>query len=258
MPTRLSPKRLAGLALGCGLPLLAGGSAVALQIDDGDVVGIFVKNGFELVVNLGPFEAGTIDLSGKFSGPQFEGSPADAKFVALAVEDPGRTVNVPGFGVVPQENIIYSTLTPDPLPTDIEIEQSMKSVDVEKPGATTWFNLLRSLPGSDSEVIDSAANFSYETVLGLGTDAIGNNVTFSTAGQVDGQGRLTIPIYSDARGYEDFGGPATLYLTLGEIQIDDTEVTFAVPEAAALLQSAAGVVVWLAFGAVRRRRSALG
>ena len=67
---------------------------------------------------------------------------------------------------------------------------------------------------------------------------------------------LSIPIYSDVRGYESFGGPATVYETLGQIEIDGEQVTFSVPEAAALLQTAAGVAVLGGLGAARRRRTA--
>lgn len=248
--------RFIGTAVSFGLVAIAvAGPARSLQIEDGDVVGVFVKNGAELVVNLGPFEAGVIDLGGKFGGPQFGGNPKGAKFVALAVEEPDRTIVCCGVGApLPQENIIYTTLAPEPMPTDLQIEKAMNSVDTGNPGATVWFNLMRNLPGSDSEQIDSTANFSYETVLGLGTDAIGNNFTFSTGGVVDEDaGTLTIPIYSDVRGYAEFGGPDTQYLTLGEIRIDGDEVEFVVPEAAQALQSAF-VLAMLVFGAARRLR----
>jgi hypothetical protein len=252
--TRFATGVLGSLLAG-GVAALAASPARALQIENGDVVGIFVKNGNELIVNLGPFEAGTVDLGNLFNGAGFEGTPAGSKFVALAVEDPGRMVNVPGFGQFPQENIVYSTLATDPMPTDSQIELSMKSVDAAQPGAVVWFNLLRAFPGSDSEALPSTNTSSYESVLGLGTDAIGNNMSFSTAGEVDGQGQLTISVYSDVRGYADFGGPDTEHLTLGQLEIDGNEVTFVAPEAAAVLRVGAGLAV-LAVASLLRRRSA--
>lgn len=232
----------------------SGAPAQALQIENGDIVGVFVKNGVEVIVNLGPFEPGSVSLAGKFSPPEFGGSPADAKFVALAVEDPGRTVSCCGGNTLPQENIIYSSLDPNAMPTDLEIELAMRSVDEANPGATVWFNLLRALPGTDSDVVQSSDNFSYENVLGKGTDKIGNNFQgVTTAGIIDGAGQLSINLFSDVRGYEDFGGPPTLYQTLGQIEIDGSEVTFVVPEPAQALATAVGSLVLGSLARLRRR-----
>jgi len=236
-------------AFGLGAP------AQGLQIDDGDLVGVFVKNGFEVIVNMGPATAGsTLDLAGVVDVAEFGGSLAGAKFVGLGVEDPLRTVTCCG-GTFPLENVIYTSLVPDPMPSDLEIENAMKALDVGLAGSTVWFSLLRQLPGTDSELVASAQLYSYETVVGVGTDAIANMFTFSTAGVFDDQGRLSIPVYSAVRGYGDFGGPDVEYLNLAQLSIDGTDVSFEpAPEAPAVLGMLGAAAALLAASRQRRRR----
>jgi hypothetical protein len=238
---------VAGLALGA--------PAGAMVIEDGDLVGVWVKNGFEVVVNLGtPTPGSPVDLAGTVDIDEFGGSLAGARFIGLAVEAPGRMVNVPGFGSQPQQNIIFTSLVNDPMPSDIEIEAAMGVVDSTEPSAAVWFNLLRQLPGTDSEVISSSELFSYEQVLGVGTDAVANRFTFSTAGVYDGDERLQIPLYSAVRGYADLGGPDTEYSEILNLAFDGTEVDFEpAPEASSALGTLVGAALLTALA--RRRRS---
>ena len=246
---------------GAALLALLGGLAIpapapALVIDNGDLVGVFVKNGFEVVVNLGPANPGApLDLAGTVDVAEFGGSLAGARFIGLAVENPGRTVNCCG-GTFPLENIIFTSLIADPMPTDVEIESAMNRVDSTNATAAVWFQLLRQLPGTDSELIQSTELFSYEMVLGGGgTDAIDNRFTFSTAGVFDGQERLQIPVFSVVRGYEVFGGPATEYTEILNLAFDGTQVEFQpAPEAPAALGTLVGGAVLAALS--RRRRGA--
>jgi hypothetical protein len=231
--------------------------AGALQIGDGDLVGVFVKNGFEAVVNLGPGTPGTgVDLSGVVPIPQFNpGGLVGAKFVALAVADPGRTVNCCG-GTFPLENLIYSTLVADPMPSDTEIALAAGRVDDPNPSAVVWFQLLRQLPGTDMEVIASTQLFSYELFLGHGTDAVDNWFQFSTAGILDSQAELVIGVHSAVRGYADFGGPDTQYEKLLNIHIQGDQIDFEpAPEPSAAIGTLAGGLV-LAACARRRSRTA--
>lgn len=231
--------------------LALGGPARALQIDHGDLVGVFVKNNVEVIVNMGPVAAGRmLDLSGVVDIAAFDDSVAGAKFVGLAVEDPGRTVNCCG-GSFPQANVFYTSEVVDPMPTDSEIDLAMRALDEAGSGSTAWFHLLRQLPGTDSEVVQASELFSYTTVLGLGTDAIANNFTFSTAGSFDDQGVLTIPIYSAVYGYDAFGGPPTEYLEIAQLEMDGTDVTMQVPEPAAALNALAGALVLVCAARVR-------
>jgi hypothetical protein len=239
------------LAVVAGVGL--GAPASAMVIDDGDLVGVWVKNGFEVVVNLGPATPGSpVDLAGTIDIDEFGGSLSGARFIGLAVEDPGRMVNVPGFGSQPQQNIVFTSLVNDPMPSDVEIEAAMGVVDSTEPSAAVWFNLLRQLPGTDSEVISSSELFSYESVLGVGTDAIANRFTFSTAGAYDGDERLQIPLFSAVRGYGDLGGPDTEYSEILNLAFDGTEVDFEpAPEASAALGTLVGGVLLVA---IARRR----
>jgi hypothetical protein len=237
---------LAGLALAT--------PARALVIENGDLVGVWVKNGFEVVVNLGtPTPGAPLDLTGTIDITEFSGSLVGARFIGLAVEDPGRMVNVPGFGSQAQENVIYTSLVTDPMPSDSEIAAAMGVVDSTGASANVWFNLLRQLPGTDSEVIPSSELFSYEQVLGVGTDAIANRFTFSTAGVYDLDERLEIPVYSAVRGYADLGGPATEYAEILNLAFDGSQVEFQpAPEASGALGTLVGGVVLTALA--RRRK----
>jgi len=230
--------------------------AAALQIDNGDLVGIFSKGGVEVIVNLGPAQAGeAVSLpSTAFDDPAFGGSSAGAKFVGLAVEDPARTVNVPGLGSFPQENVIYTTMVEDPMPSDLAIEQAMNILESPSPGSTVWFQQLRALPGTLSDVLDSSQQNSYEQYIGKGTDAIANNFPFSTAVTVGQDERITVPVYSAVRGYEPFGGDPTEYVEVARLALDGTDATFEpAPEAPAVLRTLCGALVLAAFELGRRR-----
>ena len=218
--------------LALALTALAPMGASALQIAEGDVVGVFQKNGTEIIVNLGDGAIdSTVDIGDVVDS--LGGSLADAKFVALAVPDTDKTVNCCG-GTLVLHNIVYSTLVPDPLPGDLQIEVAMGITDIAGPGVNTWFNLLRQLPGVDSEQVVVSDLFSYQSYLGLGTDAIANSFTFSTAGIIESDGALTIPIYYAQRGYTDFGGPASIHEVRANVVIDGDTLTFtAAPEPAA-------------------------
>jgi hypothetical protein len=131
----------------------------------------------------------------------------------------------------------------------------MKRVDSTDTQAGVWFQLLRTLPGTDSELISSTELFSYEFFLGGGgTDAIDNKFTFSTAGIFDDQERLEIGVFSAVRGYGSFGGPDTEYVQVASAAFDGPEVTFEpAPEASAALGTLAGGALLAALA--RRRRA---
>lgn len=232
--------------------------AQALQIGEGDVVGVFQKNGIEVIVNLGDGSVGsTVDLTGLVDIAAFDGSLAGAKFVALAVPDPGKSETCCGGFELDLDNILYSTLVSNPMPNDIQIETAMGITDVAQPGVNTWFNLLRQLAGTDSEQLSVTQQFSYEAYLGVGTDAIANSFVFSIAGVFDGNGRLEIPLYYAQRGNVDFGGSAPVYRQESIVAIDETDLEFlAAPEAGAALATAAGAAMLAVAGSRRRRRSA--
>lgn len=229
--------------------------ASALQIAEGDFIGVFVKDGTEVVVNLGPAQVGEMPPlpASLFAGPPFNGSLVGVKVVGMAVTDLDRTVNCCG-GTFPQPNIVYTCADSNPMPTDDQIELAANAVDQAGAGANTWFNFLRQLGGTDSEVISTSELFSYTNVLGLGTDAIANSFTFSIAGVVEGDGTLALGVFEAVRGYEFAGGPPTEYIPVATLSLDGTDVTFEpAPEASQALLLLVGIAaLW---GGARVRRS---
>jgi hypothetical protein len=220
-------KRLNALLLGLALAM-AGSSAQAIPIANGDLVVVLQKSGTEVLLNLGNvFGLGAVvDLS---SAATSLGGLEGAKVVGLAVAEPGRVTPDFGFGNLPQENIVFSSLSAPSALDDSQIELAMGTTDTAL-ASTAWFWLLRSVAGN---VIQTSASFSYQNNLGFGTDAVGNNFSFSTAGIVTG-GELFMNLYGAVRGYESFGGPPTSVEPIGFISISGNTLTF-VPEPGTLL-----------------------
>jgi hypothetical protein len=230
--------------------VLSSTAGQTLEIGPGDLVGVFVKNGYEVVVNLGPASQNmNVDLSGVVDIPQFGGSIADAKFVAMGVQEVGREIDF-GEGPVPQENVMFSKASGTPQPTDLQIANAMNALESALPGSGVWFELLRDLDGTSSELISSSSNFSYERRLGLGTDAIANAFTFSIAGTVNDAEQLSVTVYGSERGYEGFGGPAREVTPIAGLQLNGTDVFVPEPHAYLSLLTGAGVL-----GAISRRRN---
>jgi hypothetical protein len=161
---------------------------------------------------------------------------------------------VPGVPPQSQGNVIYTTEVEDPMPTDDQIDLAMKQLEDPLPGSTAWFNLLRDLPGTDSEEIAASELFAYSSVLGLGTDAIANQFSFSTAIQFDASGEAIVPVYSAVRGFEVFGGEPAEYIEIARLSLDVDGGSFEeAPEAPAALGLLAGA---LALCGSRRMRGA--
>jgi hypothetical protein len=230
------------LALALGLALAAFASrAEAIPISNGDLVVVIQKGGTELILNLGDAFTpnDSLDLSSTIAGiPAFGGNLNGAKVVAIGVDDPGRTVDF-GFGALPQENIVFSTLEADPAGslTDQAIETGMSVVDSTLQSAA-WFWQLRSVSGN---TLQTTAAASYQMNLGLGTDAVANNFPFSIAGVVDGNGSLSLTVYSAVRGYTDFGGPDRSVSPIAALVVNGSNLAY-VPEPGTLLLVGAGLL----------------
>lgn len=230
-----------GLVLG-GLALaVVAGRAEAISIANGDLVVTIQKGGTELYVNLGDaFATGdNLDLTtaiASLSG--FGGTLTGAKVVGIGVANPGRTVDF-GFGPLPEENIIFTSLETSPLPENQAIEQAMNVTDTAA-ASSAWFWQLRSPTVGNS--LPTSASASYETNLGFGTDAVANRFPFSTAGIIAGDGTLTIDVYSAIRGYEDFGGPARSISQIGALVFGPGNTLSYVPEPGTLLLVGAGLL----------------
>jgi hypothetical protein len=236
-----------------GWATLAPGAVSALQIEHGDLIGIFVKNGVEVIVNMGPAAPGSIDLSGELDVPEFGGTLEGVKFVGLAVEDPGRMINCCGQTGLPQPNLIYTSLETDPTPTDEQIALAMEAVDNASSLSTAWFNLLRTLPGTDSEVLEASDVNSYTNTLGVGTDRVANNLPFSTAAVFGADEKIAgLGVYSAVYGFEPFGGPDTEYLAIGVLGFDGANGTISVPEAPQVVGTVVAFAT-LVFAGSRRR-----
>jgi hypothetical protein len=221
-------RRNLGMLIGLGLAVVAG-QAQAIPIANGDLVVVLQKAGTEVIVNVGDaFTSHTIDLS---AAATTLGGLEGAKVVGLGVEDPGRLSPDFGFGQLPQENLIFSSLSIPASLTDAQVELAMNATDTQLT-STAWFWLLRSV---SNNVIPTSASFSYQNSLGLGTDAVANNLSFSIAALVAG-GSANLTIYNAIKGFEDFGGPARVVSELGTLSINGNTLSYAaVPEPGTLL-----------------------
>jgi hypothetical protein len=240
------PKQL-GLLLGLAVTAVAT-TAQAIPIANGDLIVVLQKSGTEVIVNLGSFAStAAVDLSG--AAASLGGSLEGAKVVAVGVEEPGRQTPDFGFGPLPQENILFSSLSAPVGLTDAAIEVGMNSTDTSLASAA-WFWQLRS---ASSNVVQTSQSFSYQLNLGLGTDAIANSFPFSIAGIISG-GSLTLGIYSAVRGYEGFdpNAPATEVRLVGSLAINGNSLSY-VPEPGTLLLVAAGLAGLAAFDRRARR-----
>jgi hypothetical protein len=232
--------RKLALLLGLAAAVIASG-AQAIPIANGDLVVVIQKGGTELYVNLGDasLAGDSVDLTAAIAGiPAFGGNLTGAKVVALAVDEPGRLTPDFGFGQLPQENLVFSSLSdPAALLTDLAIEGAMNIVDTAASSAA-WFWQIRQVAGN---TITTAMAFSYQASLGLGTDAVANNLPFSIAGVIAGDGTLEIDVYSAVRGYEDFGGPARTVDQLGTLVFAGGQLSY-VPEPGTLFLVATGLL----------------
>jgi hypothetical protein len=201
----------------------------------GDLVAVWVKNGFELIVNLGPVEGLGLGTLTSFAVPaEFDGTLADAKFTALAVPNPKAVFS--GLGIDPplvQNNIAFTTLADPGTIGFYEIGNAQASLD---PPVTsqTWFTLLGSIPAAGQTGVVSNTNTealiqttlfaSYTGNIGFSSDAIANQLTLSTATFVAGGSGYGIPLYEVFQIVELVGQDfnlSTEITTLGMLTGDD-------------------------------------
>lgn len=236
----------------------------------GDLVAVWVKNGFELIVNLGPVDDLAPGPLVSFEVPaEFDDTLEGAKFTALAVPNPAAVFT--GLGIDPplvQNNIALTTLGD---PGTISFTQTGEAQSQLDPpiASQAWLNLLGTIPAAgqtgvvensdDAALISTTLYASYTNVIGFATDAIANTLTLSTATSVAAETGFAIPLYEVFQTVEIVGEDfvtGTEVIGLGTISGDDggsgnATVTFAAPEpgATALAAIACGSLAWL-----RRRR----
>ena len=105
------------------------------------------------------------------------------------------------------------------MPEDGQIERAMNSVDASAPGATVWFDLLRSLSGTDSEIISTApqasrtrASSAWERTRSATTSRSRRRAS------IDGQGMLKHPDLQRRARLPELRGPRDRVRTLGQIR----------------------------------------
>ena len=189
-------------------------SGTGSDANSGDLVAVWVKNGFELIVNLGPVEALGQGAVKSFEVPaEFDGSLVDAKFVALAVPNP--RAEFPGFDSLPQYNVAFTSEADPETVTYTQVGDAQAVLDAAVT-AQTWFTLLGSIPAGgqpgvvfntdDEALIQTSLFASYTEVVGKTSDAIANTLTISTATFVEDGTGYAIPLYEVFQMITPIGG----------------------------------------------------
>jgi hypothetical protein len=181
--------------------------ASAIGIANGDLVVTFVKNGFELIVNLGAVDPGgkTIDATALVLPAAFGGTLEGAKWTAFGVRNPDATFSDPDLFGAPQSNLILSTLGDPSVVSFSQVADAQAQVQPANQG-TAWFALLRSVGAANgSTILENTATrlvigtglfASYTGNLGFATDAVGNTLPISSAALIGAQVLGTaLPLY---------------------------------------------------------------
>jgi len=172
----------------------------------GDLVAVWVKNGFELILNLGAVEQIGLGTVTSFEVPaEFDGSLVGAKFTALAVPNPDAVFSGIGFDPPLIQNNIALTTQSDPTMITFNQVGDAQSVLDSPVSGQTWFVLLGSIPAAGQTGVVSNTNTealiqtslfaSYTGNVGFTTDAIGNRVPLSTAVPITMGQPYAIPLY---------------------------------------------------------------
>lgn len=174
--------------------------ASAIGIANGDLVVTFVKNGFELIVNLGaaPNDPGgtTIDATALVLPAAFGGSLEGARWTAFGVRNPDATFSDPDLFGAPQSNLILTTLGDPSVVSFSQVSDAQAQLQPANQGQA-WFALLRQVGAANgSTILENTATrlvigtglfASYTNNLGFSTDAVGNTLPLSSTGSIGAQ-----------------------------------------------------------------------
>jgi len=157
----------------------------------GDLVGVWIKNNLELILNLGSIDDIQLGVVTSFQVPSdFDGNLVGARFIALGVPNPSLTFQTPD-GPSPAGNVALSTngdphdaLDPNPL----KVGDAQAQLDPAG-GGVAWLKLLNTIPlatGPGTPVIENddqralistSIAQSYTTNLGQAGDSISGTIT---------------------------------------------------------------------------------
>jgi hypothetical protein len=194
--SRILRRAAMGLALAAST-FTATPPASAFSLTNGNLVVAFVKNGFELILNVGNAPTGpggvNIDATTLALPSQFGGSLDGAKWTALAVRSPDLTFTDPDLFGAPQSNLILTTSASPSVISYGQVADGQAQLQPPNQGSA-WFALLRATGAANgTSILENTANrlvigstffASYSGNLGFGSDAVANTLPISTAGTV--------------------------------------------------------------------------
>ena len=185
-------RALLGIAFAGGA-LFASSPASAFSYANGNLVVAFVKNGFELVLNLGTTPTGptgvSIDATTLVLPSQFGGSLSGATWTGLSVRNPDVQFTGDLAGV-PQNNIIITTAANPGVVTFNNIGDAQAQLQPANQGVA-WFALLKTVGSANGTSI--LENTSNRLVIGTGLYASYTSV-LNSGGSNNVAGQLPISV----------------------------------------------------------------